>query len=103
MATHLIQLLLPLYGNNQQPFPCEFHEAVKAELMEKFGGLTTYSRSPAEGIWKDVQGDVKDEIVVYEVMVPDVDDEWWCLYRRILEKRFSQVEVIIRALPMRRL
>lgn len=100
---HLIQLLLPLYGNDQKAFPCELHEAVKDELMKKYGGLTTYSRSPAEGIWNDLQRDVKDEIVVYEVMVPEVDAEWWSLYRRILEERFSQEEVIIRALPMRRL
>ncbi|MEN3942790.1 hypothetical protein WJU23_15930 [Prosthecobacter sp. SYSU 5D2] len=101
--SHLIQLLLPLYGNDQKVFPCELHETVKAELMKKFGGLTTYSRSPAEGIWKDFEGDVKDEIIVYEVMVPELDADWWSQYRRILEKRFSQVEVIIRALPMNRL
>jgi hypothetical protein len=101
--SHLIQLLLPLYDNDQKPFPCALHETVKAELMEKFGGLTTYSRSPAEGLWKDVQGKVKDEIIVYEVMVQGVNDCWWSNYRRILEGRFSQDEVIIRALPIRRL
>ena len=71
--------------------------------MQKFGGLTAYARSPAEGLWKDSEGPVQDVIVVYEVMVDQLDTEWWARYRAALEKRFLQEEVVIRALPMKRL
>ena len=40
------------------------------ELIERFGGLTTYSRAPANGYWlEDGENAVRDETVVYEVMV----------------------------------
>ncbi|TDU66110.1 hypothetical protein EI77_03847 [Prosthecobacter fusiformis] len=101
--SHLIQLLLPLYANDQKPFPEEFHARVGAELTEKFGGLTAYTRSPAEGRWNDLGQDVRDEIIIYEVMTSSLDEPWWGRYRRTLEARFHQDEVIIRALPMQRL
>ncbi len=100
---HLIQLLLPLYANDQEVFPAEMHAQVKTELSEKFGGLTAYTRSPAEGRWRGLEKDVNDEIVIYEVMVPSLDTAWWGEYREMMETRFHQDEVIIRALPMLKL
>lgn len=100
---HLIQLLLPLYDNDQKPFSPELFARVKAGLTEEFGGLTAYTRSPAEGQWKDSERDVRDEIVVYEVMADEIDADWWGRYRQMLEKSFSQDEIIVRALLMRRL
>ena len=66
---HLIQILLPLRDNAGQPFPRAHYAEVRAELTERFGGLTAYSRAPAEGVW-DEGGDgppVRDDIVVHEV------------------------------------
>ena len=38
-----------------------------------------------------------DEIVVYEVMVDEIDHAWWNAYREQLEQAFRQRELIVRA------
>jgi hypothetical protein len=74
------------------------------ELTDRFGGVTSYSRAPATGVWEKQPGDREhDDIVVYEVMVDDLDEAWWARYRGQLEQRFGQEELVIRAQPMRRL
>jgi hypothetical protein len=45
----------------------------------------------------------RDDIVIYEVMVDSIDSEWWAAYRRELESRFVQEELVIRAHEIRRL
>ena len=94
----LIQLLLPLFDNAGQELPRTLHQQVSAELSERFGGLTAYTRAPAKGLWREGHsGTVHDDIVVYEVMTDDVDPAWWRTYRRSLEERFRQQQVVIRA------
>ena len=101
---HLVQLLLPLRDNAGNPFPREAFFRVRAELTARHGGVTAYLRSPASGIWRDEQGGVAhDEVVMVEVMVPDLDRTWWSAYRRDLETRFRQSEVLVRALECDRL
>jgi hypothetical protein len=90
---HLVQLLLPRYD-----------EAVARELTERFGGMTAYARAPARGEWKPAPGEtVHDDIVVYEVMVDTLDREWWARYRRELERRLGEQELVVRAHPIERL
>ena len=45
---YLIQLLLPLYDNEKQPFSRSYFEAVRNELTNQFGGVTAFVRSPAQ-------------------------------------------------------
>ncbi|MCQ4294592.1 hypothetical protein NAU58_03280 [Pseudomonas stutzeri] len=95
---YLIQLLLPLYDNDQQALPKSLFGMVSDELIEHFGGLTTYSRAPASGYWlEDGDNAVHDESVVYEVMVDELDRSWWADYRAELERRFRQEMLVIRA------
>jgi hypothetical protein len=95
---HLVQLLLPLYDNAGAPFPRSHYEMVSAELTRAFGGLTAYSRSPAEGLWREQgEGTQRDDIVVYEVMVESLDEGWWRRYREELERRFAQERLVVRA------
>ena len=49
---HLVQILLPTHDNHQQPFAREEYGRVREELTDKFGGLTVYTRAPAEGLWR---------------------------------------------------
>jgi hypothetical protein len=96
---YLIQILLPLRDNAGEPFAHAEFERVRRELAERFGGVTFYARSPAVGIWKDDEGDVaRDEIVVAEVMAEREDGEWWRDYRRDLERRFRQEEMVVRSM-----
>lgn len=94
---YLIQMLLPLYANDGRKFsPPEFIR-VRDELTESFGGLTTYVRSPAEGLWKESDSStVYDDIVIYEVMTNKLDRSWWSKYRAELAERFQQDVLIVR-------
>ena len=40
----------------------------------------------------------RDDIVIFEVMTTDLDHEWWTAFRKELEERFRQDELIVRAL-----
>ena len=67
-------------------------------LAKRFGGITAFRRSPAEGVWREGQGDVsRDEVVIFEVMTEHLNRQWWSGYRKKLEKRFRQEELVIRA------
>lgn len=99
---YLVQVLLPLYDNAGEPLPASLHISVRDELTERFGGLTAYTRAPAEGLWKESSVQThRDDIVVYEVMAPEVDDAWWSDYRRQLETRFRQQQVVVRVQDIR--
>jgi hypothetical protein len=101
---HLVQLLLPLRDNHGNPFPREAVPRVRAELTAHYGGVTAYVRAPASGIWRDELVKVaQDDVVMVEVVVPDLDRAWWSAYRRDLETRFRQSEVLVRALACDRL
>lgn len=95
---HLIQLLLPVYHNDGEPVPSELFEQVHRELADQFGGLTVYSRAPAEGTWRDDDArKVQDELLLFEVMAADVDRGWWREYQQRLEQCFAQQEILIRS------
>jgi hypothetical protein len=103
-AIHLIQMLLPLYDNDGHAFPATHFATVRQELTDRFGGLTTYSRAPAEGLWHEADGPPRrDDIVVYEVMTDTLDRAWWAAFRRTLERRFTQEELVIRGQHVERL
>ena len=95
---HLVQILLPIHDNAQAPFPREEYLRVRRELTERFGGLTVYTRAPAEGMWKlNDNHTTRDDIVIFEVMASELDAAWWRNYRHELEKRFRQDVIVIRA------
>lgn len=95
---NLVQLLLPLYDNEGTKQPEDLFRRVRAELTERFGGLTEHTRAPARGSWQDgATGRTNlDDIVVLEVMSETIDRAWWRGYRRALEAAFRQKEMIIR-------
>ena len=96
--------MLPLYDNEGQAFPGALYAELRAELTERFGGLTAYTRAPAQGLWsEDGEPPQRDDIVVYEVMTESLDREWWSGYRKTLERRFVQDEIVVRAQLVERL
>lgn len=101
---YLIQLLLPLYDNSGRQFPLAHYSAVRDELADRFGGLTAYTRAPAQGLWQEPAGAPRrDDIIVYEVMSTSLDRTWWAEYRRTLERRFEQQELVVRSQEFERL
>jgi hypothetical protein len=101
----LVQIFLPLHGPEGVPQAGALFRAVREELTAAFGGLTTYARAPAIGLWQDEERDatVRDDVVVHEVMADRLDLAWWAAYRSDLERRFRQKEIMIRAHGVRRL
>lgn len=99
----LVQLLLPR-KSREKANPSPYFKDVRDELTAKFGGVTVYSRASAEGLWESEGGVVEqDEMVLFEVMAEKLQKRWWRNYRQLLEARFEQTEIVIRAHRMTRL
>jgi hypothetical protein len=94
---HLVEIFLPLKDNRGRPFADEKYAAVREHLTERFGGLTAFSRSPAQGTTWDGGKRVHDEIIVFEVMTETLDISWWGVYQLQLEREFRQDGIVVRA------
>jgi hypothetical protein len=99
----VIEMFLPLQDNSGQPQPSGLFDEVMKTLTDKFGGVTTYARGPAEGRWKDGKQTVMDDIVVFEIMAEHVDRGWWQSYKAKLEQQFKQDTILIRMTDSERL
>jgi hypothetical protein len=100
---HIVEIFLPLTDNQGNAFGAELFGKVRAELVERFGGLTAFTRSPAEGIWEEGGEVTRDEIVIFEVMADSLDRRWWQAFRRRLDRNFRQEEIVVRAQEAERL
>ena len=95
---HIVEIFLPLRDNAGRPFDRALYIKVREEIVERFGGLTAFTRSPAEGLWQDDRGDRShDQILIFEVMSDGIDRNWWEKYRVELETRFRQDHIVVRA------
>jgi len=95
---HVVEIFLPLKRNDGSEQPRALFAEVRGELVERFGGLTAFSRAPAEGLWEDGDGDVqRDSIVIFEVVADALDRGWWRDFCERIERLFEQDEVLIRA------
>lgn len=93
----VVELFLPLETSSGKPVPAETFERIKAELTDRFGGVTAFLRSPADGAWKPSEGTVvHDQVTIFEVMVNDVDTAWWHRYRKALEVELEQERILAR-------
>src|SRR5688572_24358337 len=100
---HLVQIILPLYDNDGEAIDPGFFREVRQQLLDRFGGVTAFTRAPAEGLWRDGGHVEKDDVLLYEVMVESLDADWWKGYRRELEAKFQQEELVVRAHLIERL
>jgi len=94
---HLVQLLLPLYSNSGVQFEPTLYTEVRNELVNQFGGITAYTRAPVHGLWQESEQIVRDDLIIYEIMVETLEEEWWREYRITLENRFQQQSLVVRA------
>lgn len=103
-GSHLVQMLLPLYDNGGQPLDTGLFAQVFDELTHRFGGVTAYQHAPADGAWKQAGSGVQhDQVVIFEVMVKQLDRSWWQGYRCRLEERFRQEKLLLRAIAVEEL
>jgi hypothetical protein len=100
----VVQLLIPARDQQQQRYPRALYDALAEQLTAAFGGVTAYTRAPATGLWDAGSGEtVRDQMIIYEVMVDHIDAAWWATTRRTLEQQFVQQEIVIRAHQIQRL
>jgi hypothetical protein len=69
-------------------------------LTERFGGVTVFNRATATGESREGGSVVRDEIIVFEVMMDEVDRGWWKQYRENLESVFDQDEIVVRSVAI---
>ena len=100
---HLVEVFLPLRFPDGKPVPESLFALVQAELTDRFGGVTLYARSPADGVWKSSGGVTEDVLVVLEVMTTKLDRHWWRDFRRRGEALFRQDELVVRSTRIDRL
>ena len=100
---HLVEILLPVADNEGRPFDANKYADVREELSRRFGGITAFTRAPAEGSSHARGTTVHDDIIVFEVMTDTLDRPWWEAYRQHLEQSFSHDEIVIRAVVFTRL
>jgi hypothetical protein len=94
---YLMEIFLPLADNNGSPFAAACFDKVRNRLTEKFGGVTAFTRAPAEGTETRGGHQRSDELIVFEVMSESLDQAWWTNYRRGLDADFRQHRILIRA------
>jgi hypothetical protein len=100
-SRYLIHILLPISANDGRRLEDAVFASTRGELTDRFGGLTAHLRAPARGLWKTEHGDVsRDDIVIFEVMADSLDRDWWQEYRAVLEARFEQDVIVVRATPI---
>jgi hypothetical protein len=92
--------LLPLYNNSGIQFEQKLYTEVRNELVDRFGGITAYTRAPVHGLWQESEQIVRGELIIYEIMVEKLEEKWWRGYREILESRFQQQSLVVRALQI---
>jgi hypothetical protein len=100
---HLVQILLPVCDNEGREYAPEIFEAIARDLTDRFGGLTSFMRSPAEGRWAQGGKTDYDEIIVLEVMTESLDRDWWKAFRGKLEAELRQKEIVIRLQQIERI
>jgi hypothetical protein len=79
------------------PVGKEWFEGLLRELTDKFGGATSFMRSPGKGLWQSGGETESDTIAVIEVMADGIDPDYWRSLRKRLERELSQEEIVIRA------
>ena len=96
---YLIQMLLPAPGDVGDHDGGASIARTRAELVERFGGMTAYIQTPALGEWTTPDGErERDRVVMVEVVTPQFDRTWWRSYVAILAERFHQEAIHVRAL-----
>jgi hypothetical protein len=91
-------VLVYMYGGfDTTPTSKSRFENFLKELTDKFGGATSFVRSPGQGLWRDSGGTERDTIAVVEVMAEELAQAYWRSLRERLERELSQDEIVIRA------
>ena len=66
-VSYIVELLLPRQTGRGDTEAMDWFERLLAELIENFGGVTSFARAPGKGLWQDGGKVEEDSIAVIEV------------------------------------
>jgi hypothetical protein len=95
--SYLVQILVPKETGKGEPVSKEWFENFLQVLTDRFGGATSFIRSPGTGLWRSGGTTERDEVAAVEVMAAMLAPEFWRSLRERLERELSQEEIVIRA------
>jgi len=95
--SYVVQILLPKEKGDGEPVSQSWFEEFLEELTGRFGGATSFVRTPGQGLWRSGNETERDNIAVVEVMAAKLAPEYWRSLRERLERELSQEEIVIRA------
>jgi hypothetical protein len=89
-------LYLPLRYNDGRAVGPDKLAAVKAALVEHFGGLTHFPQEN-EGLWRFGGITYRDQIVILRVLADDdaATRRFFAEFRGVLERELGQAEILI--------
>jgi hypothetical protein len=98
---HLVQLLFLLYSvqafhSNRKRFA-----EVRNELVDRFGGITAYTTCSGDWTMARKRADFRDDLIIYEIIVEKLEEDWWRQYRALVENRFQQKSIVVRTREIR--
>ena len=76
LTMHLVTILRPLRRNDGWAQPPGRIAGVRRALVDRLGGVTAFTRAPAEGEWAKGGAVAHDDIITVEVMVDEIDGGW---------------------------
>jgi hypothetical protein len=97
----IVEFFLPIDRGDGSEVSVDDLGRILVHLTNQFGGATAFTRSPAAGLWQQGASVEHDRVVIIEVIVDAIDEQWWTDYRMALEQDFSQERILIRATPCR--
>ncbi|MGL9622340.1 hypothetical protein QRQ56_30600 [Bradyrhizobium sp. U531] len=95
--SYLVQILVPKETGRGRPVTKNWFDEFLQELTDKFGGATSFVRSPGQGLWRSGDTTERDDVAVVEVMAAKLAPEFWASLRQRLERELAQEEIVIRA------
>ena len=96
-----IDVYLPLDHNDGRPIAESKYLALRQELLNRFGGVTSVQRQfPLQGVWQSGADVYHDRVVVFGVMDFREETQLECLrylekLKARLKKKFDQLEIRI--------
>ena len=101
MRKRRYEILLPLTHNDGRPVSDQILHQTRAELLSKFDGVSFQPQSIV-GLWIHERVPYEDTSVRLTVDVKDTkkNREFFLKYKRVLLKRFEQMEIYIVSYPV---
>lgn len=96
---YLMQIFVPTRDNQGSTITERQFTALRSKLTDRFGGETTYARTPVEEMWKPSENSAEvDHMIIYEVVFDELEAQYWKGMKSQLEKAIRRQQIMMRYL-----